>query len=123
MLLARRSVAADALDNDNGGLAADAASGSNAGPLRSGESPWVGSATPTGKKPLSARLFPPTEMMLLIMEPLPTLRTTCARWGGLFDSSGAVRGVYRVQYHVKNSGGSNECDVAERLVVVEHHEL
>ena len=28
-----------------------------------------------------------------------------------------------VQYHVKNSGGSNECDVAERLVVVEHHEL
>ena len=111
--IVRCSVSDAPLDATNGGAQPDAVV---AVPV--GESLWIGSTTPTGTKALSSRLFPPTQMMLLVMQPLPALRTTCVQWGGLFDTAGAVRGAYRVEYHVTNSKGTKECNAARRIVVV-----
>ena len=87
-----------------------------------GESLWIGSVDfGQGKAAqlLSSRLFVPTSVLLLVMQPLRALLTTCTGFGGLYQPAGAIRGTYVVHYHVHNSAGAAECEPVQRTVVVQ----
>ena len=61
----------------------------------------------------------PTSVLMLVMQPLRALRTTCVHHGGLYQAAGAIRGTYEVHYRVRNSAGVAECEPVERTVVVQ----